>query len=39
MSQHEGEGKERFRFITRINLVLVVALLLGWTPFMIKALT
>ena len=38
MSQHEGAGKERYRFITRLNLILVAALLLGWTPFMIKVL-
>lgn len=39
MSQHEGAVRERFRFIIRIELILTVAMLLGWIPFMIKALS
>jgi len=39
MSQHEGDGKRRFRFILRTNLILVALLLLGWTPYFIKALS
>ena len=39
MSEHEGEGRLRFKYIIRIDLFLTVAMIVCWAPFMIKATT
>ncbi len=39
MGEAQGEEKLRYRFIIRLELVLLALMLLAWLPFIIKLLT